>query len=393
MKDLLLPIKRFHGSLYEALCMRYSWMESIMIQSRGLRLSRKKKAKSTGEKSSESAPIDFVITWVDGSDPKWLEEKNQYLKQSEDENTRTDNGEARYRDWGILPYWFRAVEKYAPWVQNIYFITYGHLPDWLKQDAPKLKIVKHEDFIPKKYLPTFNSTPIELNIHRIQELSEHFVYFNDDVFLCSPVKPSDFFRGGEPNLTAIAEPLRVWNNNEFEHKRFVTVGVVNNYFGWGIKKTIRKNPEKWFLVFFGEKRQYNRLSYEAGILLGMIFPHVGVPFRKSTMGKVWEAIPDVMDSTCYFRFRNPKEVIHQVFTLWEMAEGSFNAVGPKHHGKVFTRPQKQYADIMKALLSKEYKMICINDSPDVSHEDYLSCKERIVEAFQIAFPEKSSFEK
>ena len=28
--------------------------------------------------------IDFVIMWVDGSDPKWLEEKNKYLDKKID---------------------------------------------------------------------------------------------------------------------------------------------------------------------------------------------------------------------------------------------------------------------------------------------------------------------
>ena len=28
--------------------------------------------------------IDFVIAWVDGSDPAWLEEKNKYSPKKED---------------------------------------------------------------------------------------------------------------------------------------------------------------------------------------------------------------------------------------------------------------------------------------------------------------------
>ena len=33
------------------------------------------------------------------------------------------------------------------------------------------------------FLPTFSSPAIEANLHRIPGLSEHFLYFNDDVFL------------------------------------------------------------------------------------------------------------------------------------------------------------------------------------------------------------------
>ena len=47
--------------------------------------------------------IDFVILWVDGNDPEWLKEKREYQGITENENS-SDN---RFRDWGILPYWFR----------------------------------------------------------------------------------------------------------------------------------------------------------------------------------------------------------------------------------------------------------------------------------------------
>ncbi|WP_331836427.1 hypothetical protein [Erysipelothrix piscisicarius] len=73
------------------------------------------------------------------------------------------------------------------WVNNVYLITYGHLPDFLNVDHPKLKIINHTDYIPSDYLPTFSSHTIELNMHRIEGLSEHFVYFNDDMFLNQPM--------------------------------------------------------------------------------------------------------------------------------------------------------------------------------------------------------------
>ena len=135
--------------------------------------------------------IDFVIPWVDGSDPAWRKEKYKYMGIDE-----PDAGAERYREMGILKYWFRAVEAYAPWVNQIHFITWGHLPQWLNTECPKLHIVNHKDYIPEKYLPTFSSHPIELNIHRIPGLSEHFVYFNDDMFLNGPVKPEFFFQNG-----------------------------------------------------------------------------------------------------------------------------------------------------------------------------------------------------
>ena len=117
--------------------------------------------------------IDFVILWVDGNDPKWQSEKATYDSNINDDS----NSASRYRDWGLLPYWFRGVEKFTPWVNKIHFVTWGHVPEFLNLNNPKLNIVNHKDFIPEEYLPTFSSHAIELNIHRIPGLSEKFIYF------------------------------------------------------------------------------------------------------------------------------------------------------------------------------------------------------------------------
>ncbi|HGF7620540.1 TPA: Stealth CR1 domain-containing protein, partial [Enterococcus faecium] len=87
--------------------------------------------------------IDFVITWVDESDALWKKSKDNYAL----EYNMKLNDASRYRDWGFLKYWFRSVEKNAPWVNRIYFVTEGHLPEWLDLSYEKLKVIKHSDFI------------------------------------------------------------------------------------------------------------------------------------------------------------------------------------------------------------------------------------------------------
>ena len=79
-------------------------------------------------------------------------------------------------------------------MRKVHFVTWGHIPQWLNTKHPKLNIVCHEDFIPQKFLPTFNSHTIEWNFHRIPGLTEQFVYFNDDMFLLKPVYMEDFFK-------------------------------------------------------------------------------------------------------------------------------------------------------------------------------------------------------
>lgn len=87
--------------------------------------------------------IDFVIPWVDGTDLEWINEKNKYLPEDQ---KKLSTSEERYRSWDNLQYWFRGVEKFAPWVNHIYFVTWGHIPKWLNVSHEKLVIVKHQDY-------------------------------------------------------------------------------------------------------------------------------------------------------------------------------------------------------------------------------------------------------
>lgn len=139
-------------------------------------------------KIAEDEKVDFVILWVDGR-PSGRQVKQNILPIKDRCFRKPLSGE-----WENLKYWFRGVEKFAPWVNNVYFVTCGHYPEWLNLEHPKLRFVKHEDFIPKECLPTFSSRPIDMNLHRIEELSEHFVYFNDDMFLIDKVEKTDFFQ-------------------------------------------------------------------------------------------------------------------------------------------------------------------------------------------------------
>jgi len=133
-------------------------------------------------------PIDLVITWVNGTDPDFLE----LLKKNNPENA--DETEAsRFRDMNQLKYSIRSFQKYAPWIRNIILLTNGQVPVWLNTDHPNVRVVTHEEiFADKSHLPTFSSPAIEINMHRIPGLSNRFIYANDDFFLMKPICPDIF---------------------------------------------------------------------------------------------------------------------------------------------------------------------------------------------------------
>ncbi|WP_412033053.1 stealth family protein [Nitratireductor aquimarinus] len=137
-------------------------------------------------------PIDVVYTWVDDGDPNWLSQKEHYSGKSQ-KSSRSDHPE-RFRNRDELKYSLRSLELYAPFVRNIYIVTADQAPDWLDIHHPQIKLISHSQiYRSSKDLPTFNSSSIETQLHHIEGLSEHFLYFNDDFMLGAFCTPDDFF--------------------------------------------------------------------------------------------------------------------------------------------------------------------------------------------------------
>ncbi len=331
-------------------------------------------------------PVDFVVSWVDSSDEQWLKEKQKYS-----DSKLEGSGVERYRNWDLFKYWFRAVEKYAPWVRKVHLVTCGHYPEWLNLNHKKINLVKHESFIPEIYLPTFNANPIELNIHRINGLSEHFVYFNDDMFINKPVSKEDFFNGNYPKYCCEAVPLKHYRENVFfDHMLFNNIGIINDYFD--ITKCITDKSELWLNKKYKKTRKYTKLAYKDNYLYGMAFPHLGVPLRKSTMEKVWSLYGKELDDTCQRKFRTPSDINDQIFQLWDMASGEFFPVGREYYGMFFENLATQTEVIPDTVMNDDEMMICLNDTDAVNDSNFESIRRTIDSAFLKKYPNKSQFE-
>ncbi len=326
--------------------------------------------------------IDFVIIWVDGSDPKWLKEKKQY--------SQTDNADSRnvrYRDWENLRYLFRGIEKFAPWVNRVHFVTCGHLPEWLNISCDKLNIVKHSDYIPEKYLPTFSSHPIELNLHRIPNLAEKFVYFNDDMFLTNETSPSDFFKNSLPCTTAILTAIAPNGKDFFEHILLNNMNVINRNFDK--KNVILGNFTKWFSYKYGMEQFRTLLLLPWSKMPGMKYSHLPTSFLKSSFDEVWSKEYDVLNTTCDHKFRNILDVNQWLIEDWQIASGKF-CPRNVNIGKLFMISDSNQ-DMLDAIKKRKYKMICLNDDENI--QDFDQVKMDIQKAFEEILPDKSMFEK
>lgn len=326
-----------------------------------------------------SSDIDFVIIWVDGADPEWQEAYKQYASL-EDKSYNLYG--ARYRDWGLLRYWFRSVELYAPWVHTIHFVTCGQRPDWLNVNNPKLNYVKHQDFIPKRYLPTFSSRVIEINIHRIKGLSEHFVFFNDDMFIASPVKPSVFFVKGLPRDVAIRNIPMLY---QMGHTNLNDINIINREFDF--YGQFKKNIWKWMNYRYGFHSLRSLFFLPFKEFTGAKNCHVANAFLKSTFETVWNKYGKELEVTCRNRFRSNSDVNQWLFKYWQIVSGSFY---PQWINYGITYGINETSRLQADLTSRRKKLICLQDAEGMS--DISQLKEEVISIFQQRFPEKSSFE-
>jgi hypothetical protein len=330
--------------------------------------------------------IDFVITWVDESDPKWRKEFEYYSSKE----TRYINTDAcRYRDWGTLRYWFRGVEKFAPWVNKIYFVTYGHLPKWLNTDNPKLVIVKHEDYIPAEYLPTFNSFTIEFFFHKIKGLSNRFVYFNDDMYLIDSVSPERFFRNGLPCDIGQIACMNHSKPDMFDSSVFLATALINLHFD---KKTaIHNNLWKWYSPVYPSISINNFHFRKFSKFPGFKMNHLPQGYLRQTYEEVWDCCEEHLLRTCSDKFRSYGNIAHWLVRYWQLASGRFTPYDIFKDGKYYDIKDTTIIRISTLIIYQKIKLICLNDTP--IQMDYDNNKKQILDAFDAILPDKCSFER
>ncbi len=240
-------------------------------------------------KNTNNLTIDAVILWVDGNDPLHKAKILPYLEdKSKINNTKF---KTRYNQVNEIRFTIDSILKYASFVNNIYIITDNQIPEFLKSNSDSkrynnVKIIDHKDIFDgyTEYLPTFNNRPIETCMYRIPNLSEHFIYFNDDFFLINPTKPEDFFKNGLPILRGkwLKFPEHTLKN-KFKKAR---IG--------------HKTAQQLGARILGFNKYYN-------------FRHTPHPLRKSTFENYFKKHPEVFIENIKYRFRSSNQFTPQGF--------------------------------------------------------------------------------
>jgi hypothetical protein len=327
--------------------------------------------------------IDFVITWVDMNDPRW--QKDFALYSGKIDNTKNEVSEARFRDYGLLKYWFRGVEKFTPWVRKIHFVTCGQKPDWLNNNNPKLNLVHHKDYIPHEFLPVFNSSLIEIYLHKIPDLSEHFVYFNDDFFIINHLPKERFFTDRIPNdIAAFRTNMgrSLWSKCLKNNIR-----IINQKFNK--KEILSRDHDKWYNPIYGEKANLTYLLKPYHSFITLRTPHNAQPYLKTTFDEVWQYAGDKLTEMSKNKFRSPEDYTQELFRTWQICRSNFNPYNTYQDTKMFPLVFKSKKAI-KAVREQSYKLVCLNDNQHIRNFDNML--KELKAAFNHILPEKSTFE-
>jgi hypothetical protein len=281
-------------------------------------------------------PIDVVYTWVDGADPAWRARRDAALSVVAEPLPPRAANESRYVSRDELRYSFRSVHSFAPWVRHIWLVVDDQIPSWLDPDHEQVSVVTHKELFGNTgKLPTFNSHAIESRLHHIEGLSEHFLYFNDDVFLGRLLPPQAFF---EANGLS-----RIYLSTVKIDSGPVDIADVPSTMA-------AKNNRRLIMERFDR-----RVTFK--------MKHAPMALRRSVLAEIEEQYPDELAATACHQFRHPDDVsltssLHQYYsflsgwaTIGELAYMYLNISAPETP-----------AVLRLALMSRRFDVFCINDT-------------------------------
>ncbi len=340
--------------------------------------------------------IDFVLPWVDGDEPKWKEIRKQY--KTIDTNKVDANSNARFRDMETLKYTLRAIEQNCPWYNKIYLITKGYCPEWLNIDHEKIELIREDElFIDKSHLPVFSSVAIEMNLVNLKNLSEKFVYMNDDFIIFNKIKPSRFFVDDKP-VDFLSHNV-IPRNKLFEiiKRRDTWIHSINNVLKLFNTKFAPVQLENQYLYH----KSYSTLDKFNNFFLQKIFKkfiwlnhwHHPQPLLKQTLKDVYDEFSVEMMECSKNRFRSNSDLNQYMYRYWQLAKGEFY---PYKHNDDLIANITSFSVLEKMIdtlnTNKNINFVCFNDSTDLSDEEYYKVKTALSDYLEKHFPDKASFE-
>jgi len=308
--------------------------------------------------------IDLVFSWVDGSDPEYRRVRASYMAGAV--VGEGDAHEARFRQVDELRYALRSVHMFAPWVRRIWIATDSPAPAWLAEH-PRVRLVRSEEFFADpSVLPVYNSQAVEAQLHRIEGLSEHFLYSNDDMFFGRPIGPAAFFSPG--GITKFVEATTRIGLGEGHPERsgFENAARVN-------RKLLRE--------------RFGRITTRH-------LEHCAAPLRRSVAAELEREFPQEFARTAGSRFRaaDNVSVTNSLYHYYALLTGRAVTQETVRTEYVDTTTRAGLRQTEKLLARRDRDMFCLNDGsfPEVPAAERA---ERMTAFLERYFPVKAPWEK
>lgn len=310
--------------------------------------------------------IDIVVTYVNSDDNNWNKDYN-YWKNYEIEKkiafsgNRQAFGIERIRLWDTFKYWFRAVENNCKWVNKIFLIVQNknHVPKWLDQNNPKLRIVYHDEYIPKELLPTFNAMTIGLYISNIKDLSEQYILCDDDYYFINEITKDRFFKNNIP----------IHQDNKIHY---------------GLYKCINGSDGVFYHILNNDlllEREITNKKIKYGI------NHLPEARLKSFENKILTEYKDkILDHQITSKFRNKNNLCSYIFS--DLLKLCDKALIENVYRNCSYCTLKSNVDFNSY---KDKDMVCFNDTEQL--DDYEETKKKFIDFLEKKFPNKSSYER
>lgn len=299
--------------------------------------------------------IDLVVTYLNNNDKKW---QRDYKTYSIIEKKKYDPFGVRFRDWDNFKYVLRSIANYMSFINNLYIVVSdeSQIPEYVNTDT--IKIIFHKDIIPEKYLPTFNSNTIELFIYKIPELSENFLYTNDDIFITNNISAKDFY-DNEMNPKIDVFEKRITRNNVYINSLRNTQELVLNEHN----------------VTFKSKLSLLRSNHSIN------------PMKKSMWEYYWDKYKNEMNNSIT-RFRDKSNITQELSNYHFFIKDKNNVT--KRNTRYFSFINSTTYDLENLINDKNITAICINDNGVIDFNIY---KTEVNVILERKYPNKCIYEK
>lgn len=309
--------------------------------------------------------IDYVFTWVNSEDRDWQKIYSQYKPDFNSDG----NSMSRFKNREELKFSLRSLEKNAPWIRRIFIVSNCKPPLWLNLEHPNIRWVYHEEIFTEEQLPTFSSHAIETRLHKIPELSNYYIYSNDDFFLARPTTKEDFFL-----------------SNGLVKIRFEPWGNVNGDLKDGDPDYLNaaRNCQKLLEKDF--KKSTSQLH-----------THSPQSMNKSVLIEMEERYKEFFEKTARNKFRHISDIAVTGYLFHHYAY--LSGAGIKDYTRTYLIQQNHdFKNIFKKLLNEKNKVegklplsFCINDGANSHLND--EWNDSSIEFLEQYFSASSSFEK